>query len=80
MGNITDWGHCFVYITEAPGSSTTPYTGSSTVSGSSTDPNLQSPLDLGLVAGVVGTMVVLVLVVAIGIVVLVIWWRYVCVG
>ena len=31
-------------------------------------------------AGVVGTMVVLVLVVAIGIVVLVIWWRYIHVG
>ena len=82
--NITDYVLCSVYswhYTDAPPSSTNPSTLPSTNPDTLTSSNLgtqpppSSGLPLGLVAGVAGSIVVLVLVVAVGIVVLVIWWR-----
>ena len=66
--------------TDVPPSSTNPGTQPPSNPARGTQPPSNpipgSPLvDLGLVAGVAGSMVVLALVVAVGIVVLVIWWR-----
>lgn len=65
------------YCADKPGTFCTP--GTQPISESSPTSNLgfqsSTDLDLGLVAGIAGSMVVLALVVAVGIVALVIWWR-----
>ena len=70
---------------DVPPSSTNPGTQPSSNAGTrpssnagtqpSSDPSPASPLDLGLVAGVAGSVVVLVLVIAVCLMALVIWWR-----